>query len=121
MYVLLDAAGSLLHTIAKVFEGSRHQTWAERGEAMERPATSCDFCGNSQKLREYPTDHAGIEWFACPTCTNLIETEEWDRVIERSITAHAQLRPVRCGEEPILRKQVETLVESFRSFRLVAV
>ena len=88
---------------------------------MERPATSCDFCGDSQGLREYPIDHGVIKWYACATCASLIEAEEWDRVIERSFAAHAQLRPVPQREEPILRKQAENLVEAFRSFRLVAV
>ena len=88
---------------------------------MERPATSCDFCGDSQGLREYPTDHTAIKWYACPTCTRMIEAEEWERLIERSFAAHAQICPVPQSEGPILRKQVENLVEEFRSFRLVAV
>ncbi len=88
---------------------------------MERPATSCDFCGDPQGLREYPTDHSLITWYACATCTRRIEAEEWDRLIERSLCAHAELRPVPEGEEPTLRQQVENLVEAFRSFRLVAV
>ena len=88
---------------------------------MERPVTSCDFCGNSQQLREYPIDHGIIKWYACPTCTRFIETEEWDRLIEHSFAAHAQLHAIHCGEEPILRKQVQNLVEAFRSLRLVAV
>ncbi len=88
---------------------------------MERPATSCDFCGDTQGLREYPTDHGIIKWYACPACTSLIEAEAWDRIIERSFAAHAQLRPVPQAEGAVLRKQIENLVEAFRSFRLVAV
>ena len=88
---------------------------------MERPATTCDFCGDSQNLREYPTDHGVINWYACATCAGLIEAEKWDRLIERSVSAHAQLRAVSQAEEPILRKQAENLLAAFRSFRLVAV
>lgn len=54
-----------------------------------------------------------MEWYACATCTRRIETEEWDRLIERSIIAHTQIRGVPPSEELILRKQVENLVEVF--------
>ena len=88
---------------------------------MDRPATSCDFCGDSQVLREYLMDHGDIKWYACATCTRIIEREEWVRLSERSFAAHAQLRPVPCSEESTLRTQVENHVAAFRSVRLVAV
>ncbi len=88
---------------------------------MERPATSCDFCGDSQELQEHPIDHAALKWYTCTTCTRIIEDEEWDHLVERSFVARDQLHSVPQGEESILRKQVENLVEAFRSFRLVTV
>ncbi len=88
---------------------------------MQRPSSCCDFCGVSQTLREYPADHVGINWYACLGCAGIIEAEEWDRLIERSLAAYARIRPLPDCEEPIRRQQVENLVEAFRSFRSVAV
>ena len=87
---------------------------------MERPPSCCDFCGDSRTFQEYPTDHAAVNWYACACCARLIDAEHWKQLIERSLEAYAQIRLIPDGEEPILRKHVEQLVEAFRAFRLVA-
>ena len=86
---------------------------------MERPPSSCDFCGDFECLREYPTDHAAANWYACVECARLIDSEQWQRLAERSLTAHVNLTAVPDGEESVLRTHVEQLVHAFRSFRLV--
>jgi hypothetical protein len=86
---------------------------------MERPPSCCDFCGDTNCLREYPTDNGGINWYVCATCTQFIDAEKWEQLIERSLNAYVQLRAVPDGEEDVLRKHVEQLVQAFRSFGLV--
>jgi hypothetical protein len=88
---------------------------------VERPPSCCDFCGESQCLREYPTDRAAIKWYACENCTRLIEAEQWEQLIERSLTAYVHLRAVPDGEESALRDHVDHLVAAFRKYRLVSV
>lgn len=51
----------------------------------------------------------------------MIDAEDWKRLIERSLAAYAQIRPIPDSEEPVLREQVERLVKNFRLVRLVAV
>lgn len=86
---------------------------------MERSPSCCDFCGDYQCLREYPTDDHAVNWYACANCARLIDAENWEQLIERSLEAYGQLRAVPDGEEPVLRNHVEELVNAFRSFRLV--
>lgn len=88
---------------------------------MERPPTCCDFCGESQCLREYPTDRSDVNWYACETCARLIDAGQWEPLIERSLTAYVQLRAVPDGQEPVHGKHVEQLVKAFRAFQLMAV
>ena len=88
---------------------------------MERPPSCCDFCGEVNCLREYPTENGIINWYACASCTTLIESERWEPLIERSLNAYVQLRAVPEGEEEVLRKHVEQMVQAFRSFRMVGV
>jgi Ser/Thr protein kinase RdoA (MazF antagonist) len=85
---------------------------------MERPC--CDFCGDSRTFQEYPTNHAAVNWYAWSDCARLIDAEHWEQLIERSLTAYRQVRPIHDGEQPILRKHVEQLTEAFRAFRLAA-
>jgi len=87
---------------------------------MERPPSCSDFCGDFRTFQEYPTDHAAVNWYACADCTRLIDAGHWKQLIEQSLEAYAQIRLIPDGEEPILRKHVEQLVEAFRAFRLVA-
>ena len=87
---------------------------------MQRQASCCDFCGSLETLREYLVGDETIKWFACPECAALIETEDWGQLIERSLAAYAEARWIPEGEEPILRKQVENLVRTFRVFHLVS-
>jgi hypothetical protein len=74
-----------------------------------------------QCLREYSTDRAAINWYTCANCARLIDAEQWAQLIERSLAAYVQLRAVPDGEESVLRKHVEHLVEAFRKYRLVSV
>jgi len=91
------------------------------GGKMQRQPSCCDFCGNAQTLREYPTQRGGVTWYACPDCDRIIKAEDWNRLIERSFAAYARIRPVPDSEEPILRRHVARLVEDFRSLQLVSV
>jgi hypothetical protein len=88
---------------------------------MQRQSTCCDLCGGFQDLRQYPTGKGAVSWYACADCARLIDAELWEQLIERSIAAYGQIRPIPVGEEPILRQHVEQLVHAFRSFRLVGV
>jgi hypothetical protein len=70
-------------------------------------------------FQEYGTDLGDLNWYACAECARIIDAEAWEQLIERSLAAHAQIRPIPDADKPILRKQVENLVESFRAIRLV--
>lgn len=91
----------------------------KRGEHMQRIPSCCDFCGDSNNLREYQAERAGINWFACEDCARLVDAEHWEELIEHSLAAYRQIRPIPDGEEPTLRQHVEQLVHASRSFRLV--
>ena len=88
---------------------------------MQRQPSCCDFCGFLQVSQEYATDRAGISWYACPACARLIATESWDSLVERGVASSAQIRSIQDDEGPVLRKQMEQLVENFRLVRLAAV
>ena len=88
---------------------------------MYRQPSCCDFCGDTNLVRKYPTDFGGILWYTCPECATLIDAEEWASLTERSLEAYARIRPIADEDEPILRAQVETLVDAFRDVRLVPV
>jgi len=86
---------------------------------MDRPPSCCDFCGDSRAFQEYGTDLGDVNWYACAECAGIIDAEAWEELIERSLAAHAQIRPTPDGDEPILRSQVGHLVQTFRAIRLV--
>jgi hypothetical protein len=86
---------------------------------MDRPPSCCDFCGDSPAFQEYGTDRGKVNWYACADCIRIIDAEAWEQLIERSLAAHAQIRPTPDTDEPILRRQAERLVEAFRAIRLV--
>jgi hypothetical protein len=88
---------------------------------MQRRPSCCDFCGFAQVSKEYATDREGFSWFGCIECMRLIDDEDWDGLIERGLAAYAQIRPMPDGQESMLRRRVETLVQNFRSVRLVPV
>lgn len=92
----------------------------ERGDPMQRQPSCCDFCGSLETLLEYLVGDEPIKWFVCSECARFIEIKDWDRLIERSLGACAEVRWIPEGEEPIVRKQVEDLVSAFRAFHLVA-
>jgi hypothetical protein len=87
---------------------------------MDRPPSCCDFCGDSRTFQEYPTDNGAVNWYACANCARLIDAEQWEQLIERSLAAYMQLRAVPDGEESVLRSHVEQLVHAFRAFPLVS-
>jgi len=87
---------------------------------MQRQPSCCDFCGSLETLQEYLVGDETIKWFACSECAGLIEIEDWGELIERSLAAYAELRWIPECEVPILRKQVENLVRTFRIFHLVS-
>lgn len=87
---------------------------------MDRPPSCCDFCGDLRTFQEYPTDSRAVNWYACSECAAFIDAQDWKQLIERSLAAYAQVRPIPDGEERILRERVENLVATFRSFRFVA-
>ena len=69
----------------------------------------------------YPTDPEGIIWYACPEYARLVDAESWDRLIQRSVVACAQIRQIPEDEIRLLRRQMEQLVENFRVVRLATV
>ena len=87
---------------------------------MDRPPSCCDFCGRSESLQEYPTDHGIVNWYVCADCARMIDTEQWDQLIDRSFAAYTRIRAVPDSDEPVLRQQVESLVHAFRAVRLAA-
>jgi hypothetical protein len=48
-----------------------------------------------------------------------MDVEDWKGLVERSLTAYAQMRSIPDDEKPLLRKRAERLVENFRIVRLV--
>ena len=92
-----------------------------RGRTMERPLSYCDFCGNCRIFQEYPTDRADANWYACAGCARLIDANDWNGLIERSLAAYTEIRPIAESEKAILRRQVEAPVLTFRTFRLMPV
>ena len=88
---------------------------------MHRRASCCDFCGCLEIQEEYPTDAEGISWYACLECARFIESESWGRLIERSVSAWARVRPLPEDETAVLQTQIEQLVEKFRIVRLAPV
>ncbi len=92
----------------------------ERGDPVERTPSCCDFCGSTEDLQEYFVgDDNTFKWYACADCAELIDTDNWQLLIERSLSAYAEVRWTPEGEEEVVRKQVENLVLAFRAFRLV--
>jgi len=90
-------------------------------EQMQRQPSCCDFCGLPEISQKYPTDTEGISWYACLECARLVDTEGWDRLIQRGVVACAQIRPISEDEMRVLRRQMEQLVENFRVVRLAIV
>ncbi len=88
---------------------------------MQRQPSCCNFCGFPEVSQEYPTDTGGISWYVCLECARLVDTESWDRLIERGVGACAQIRQIPEDETRVLRKQMEELVENFRIIRLATV
>jgi len=86
---------------------------------MDRQPLFCDFCAFSEISKAYPTDEPGIHWYACPACVELIENEDWDRLVDRCLAAYGQTRFLSDDEKRVVLAQVEALVRAFRSFRLV--
>jgi hypothetical protein len=88
---------------------------------MQRQPSCCDFCGVPGVSQVYPTNTEGIHWYACLECARLVDTESWDRLIQRSVVAYAQMRQIPEDEMRLLRTQMEQLVENFRVVRLATV
>jgi hypothetical protein len=88
---------------------------------MQRQPSCCDFCGFPEISQKHPTDTEGINWYACLECARLVDTESWDRLIQRGVVECAQIRPITEDEMRVLRRQMEQLVENFRVVRLATV
>lgn len=88
---------------------------------MQRQPFCCDFCGFRGVSQVYPTDAEGIKWYACLECARLVDAESWDRLIQGSVVACAQIRQIPEDEMCVLRRQMEQLVENFRVVRLSTV
>ena len=85
---------------------------------MNRQPLFCDFCAFPGISKAYPTDEPVIHWYACPACDELIENEDWDRLVDRCLAAYGQTR-LSDDERGVVLGQVEALVRAFRSCRLV--
>ena len=86
---------------------------------MTRGFSICDFCGSVQGLRCYPTGVSGVDWYACEDCSALIQNEDWNKLIDRSIGAYMALRFIPEGEHNALRQQVGNQIKAFRTFCLL--
>lgn len=91
----------------------------ERGGPLERTPSCCDFCGSSEHLQEYLVCDETTQWYACAGCAQLIDTDNWELLTERTLVAYTDTRWTPGGEKPVVRKQVD-LVSAFRGFRLVS-
>lgn len=83
---------------------------------MERTPSCCDFCGNTENLQEYLVGDETITWYVCAECAELIDTDNWELLIERSLNGYTDVRWTPEGEEEVVRKQVENLILAFRAF-----
>lgn len=88
---------------------------------MDRQVTFCDFCGSPDLLLMYPTDAAGIDWYACAKCADLIEAEAWDRLEAWCATAHHRAAALSTYEARLLERQAHALVKAFRECFLIPV
>src|SRR5215470_18648151 len=75
---------------------------------MGRRLAPCDFCGSVQGLRSYPADARGIEWHSCEVCAASIRNEDWDKLIERIITAFAALQYISERDRDAFRHELQT-------------
>jgi len=99
------------------------------------PADACDFgtpddppirwrypCRNFT-LTSGDTDHVSIgAWFACDSCSELVEAERWDELLER-VVARAEQRigsapvQVRARVHAVIRTHLDAWYAAFREHR----
>jgi hypothetical protein len=68
---------------------------------------ACDFCSAAQGLRSYPTERLGQVYHVCAVCVRLINTEDWDNLIERIIAAFTALQHIPESEQSELRIELQ--------------
>jgi len=83
------------------------------GGQMKRRPSFCDFCAFPEVSNEYPTDKAGIDWYACPACAELIENQDWDGLVSRCLAAYVQIRSLPDDEKSVVLGEVQARVRSF--------
>ena len=86
---------------------------------MNRRPLFCDLCAFPEVSKQYPTDKADIYWYACSGCVELIENEDWDRLVGRCMATYGQTRFLSDEEKGVVLTQVKARVRAFRSCRLV--
>lgn len=70
-------------------------------------------------MRENLVGDETIKWYACADCAELIDTDNWELLIEHSLHAYTDMRWIPKAEEAVVQKQVQNLVLAFRAFRPV--
>ena len=95
----------------------------EDGRTFSMPVTSpiCDFCGDGWPSWDYDChdfvarlpDLASMGgWAACDACSELIEADDWDAVLERSLILGRKL-----GREEETRVDATLMHKGFREHR----
>ena len=79
----------------------------------------CDFCGSPNPLIAYSTDKPGISWYACASCAQLIDNEEWRKLADRCLAAYDKTRVLSDEDRRVVWDHVEALISDFRSYRPV--
>jgi hypothetical protein len=91
----------------------------------------CDFCSSKDVVKSYACepfraldipgaliiDSADNAWAACAVCSNLIDTNQWDALTERSIET-AQLPDMPEYERELTVQFVRNMHQQFRKLRL---
>ncbi len=106
------------------------------GEVAEEPI--CDFCSSPDLFYAYlAADFTAAEvvipnagtfalnslgaWLACRECTDLIEEEKWEELLDRSFRSFRELHGPEMGmteaDEPTMREFLRDIHAGFRSFR----
>lgn len=93
------------------------------GRTFDEPVTSpvCDFCGHDSPAWDYDCEDFWIEgtdigsagqWAVCTYCSDMIESGDWDGVMERCLLGARKM-----GIEERVRETAPLLHAGFRRFR----
>lgn len=89
---------------------------------------SCDFCSEEHAAKVYPCEtfiweremitHQSLGgWAACAECSRLIDANEWDALVERSIYQLVEQDSVPIEHVQMLRENFHQIYALFRTYR----